>query len=351
MKAYTYLGVGKAELVDKPMPKILKPGDAVVRLLKTTICGTDLHIIKGDVPAVTDGRILGHEGVGIVEEVGSSVSNFKKGDKVLISCVSSCGKCYYCKKGIYAHCEDEGGWILGHLIDGTQAEYVRIPHADNSLYHAIDKIDDDALVMLSDILPTGYEIGVIKGKVNPGCTVAIVGSGPVGLSALLSAQFYSPSKIIMIDLDDNRLEIARNFGATDTVNSRNPEEAIKKVFELTGGRGADVAIEAVGIPQTFDLCQKVIAIDGTIANVGVHGKPVTFDLDRLWIRNINVTTGLVSTNTIPPLLTVVETEKIQPKNLVTHYFKLSEIDEAYNVFRNASANKAIKVIIENDISK
>ena len=338
MKAYTYLGVGKAGLVEKPMPEILKAGDAVVRLVKTTICGTDLHIIKGDVPAVTEGRILGHEGVGIVEEVGSGVTNFKKGDKVLISCVSACGKCYYCKKGIYAHCEDEGGWILGHLIDGTQAEYVRIPHADNSLYHIPEGLSDDALVMLSDILPTGYEIGVIKGKVQPGCTVAIVGSGPVGLAALLTAQFYSPSKIIMIDLDDNRLQTALSFGATDVVNSSDADKAVKEVFELTGGRGADVAIEAVGIPQTFDLCQKVIAIDGTIANVGVHGKPVSFELDRLWIRNINVTTGLVSTNTTSQLLSVVETGKIQPQNLVTHYFKLSEIEEAYNVFRNAVSN-------------
>lgn len=350
MKAFTFIGKGDAQFIDKPKPQILKSGDAVVRLVKTTICGTDLHIIKGDVPEVPSGTILGHEGVGVVEEVGPSVTNFKKGDKVLISCICSCGKCYYCKKGIYAHCEDEGGWIYGHLIDGTQAEYLRVPHADNSLYHAPKNLSDEALVMLSDILPTGYEVGVLKGKVEPGCTVAIVGSGPVGLGALLTAQFFSPAKIIMVDLDDNRLETALSFGATHKVNSKDAEKAIKEIYDLTDGRGVDVAIEAVGIPQTFDFCQKIIGIDGTIANAGVHGVPVQFDLDKLWIRNINITTGLVSTNTTPQLLKALEANKIQPEKLVTHRFKLSEIEEAYKVFSNAAAHQAIKVIIENDLS-
>lgn len=350
MKAYTYVEPGKAQFVEKEKPVVLKPTDAIVRMVKTTICGTDLHIIKGDVPAVESGRILGHEGIAVVEEVGDSVTNFKKGDKVLVSCVCSCGKCYYCKKGIYAHCEDEGGWIFGHLIDGTQAEYLRVPHADNTLYHTPASLPDEALVMLSDILPTGYEIGVLKGKVEPGCSVAIVGSGPVGLASLLTAQFFSPAKIIMVDLDDNRLDTALSFGATHKVNSADPEKAIQEIFDLTDGRGVDVAIEAVGIPATFDFCQKVIAIDGTIANAGVHGVPVEFELDRLWIRNINITTGLVSTNTTPQLLKALETRKIEPEKLVTHYFKLSEIEEAYKVFSKAADHHAIKVIIENDLS-
>ncbi|MBS4750918.1 zinc-dependent alcohol dehydrogenase family protein [Carnobacteriaceae bacterium zg-ZUI78] len=350
MKAYTYVKPGEAKFVEKDKPVILKPTDAIVRMVKTTICGTDLHIIKGDVPAVKSGTILGHEGIGVVEEVGEAVTNFKKGDKVLISCVCSCSKCYYCKKGIYAHCEDEGGWIFGHLIDGTQAEFLRVPHADATLYHTPEELSDEALVMLSDILPTGYEIGVLKGKVTPGCTVAIVGSGPVGLASLLTAQFFSPAKIIMIDLDDNRLERALSFGATHAINSSNVDEAIQKVFELTDNRGVDVAIEAVGIPATFDFCQKVIAIDGTIANAGVHGKPVLFDIERLWIHNINITTGLVSTNTTPQLLQALAANKIQPEKLVTHYFKLSEIEEAYEIFGKASEHNAIKVIIENDIT-
>ena len=351
MKAYTYVKPGLASFVDVDKPVIRKPTDAIVRIVKTTICGTDLHIIKGDVPACQSGTILGHEGIGIVEEVGEGVSNFKKGDKVLISCVCACGKCYYCKKGIYAHCEDEGGWIFGHLIDGMQAEYLRVPHADNTLYHTPEDLSDEALVMLSDILPTGYEIGVLKGKVEPGCSVAIIGSGPVGLAALLTAQFYSPAKLIMVDLDDNRLETALSFGATHKVNSSNPEKAIKEIYDLTDGRGVDVAIEAVGIPATFDFCQKIIGVDGTVANCGVHGKPVEFDLDKLWIRNINVTTGLVSTNTTPQLLKALESHKIEPEKLVTHYFKLSEIEKAYEVFSKAADHHAIKVIIENDISE
>lgn len=351
MKAYTYVKPGLASFVDVDKPVIRKPTDAIVRIVKTTICGTDLHIIKGDVPACQSGTILGHEGIGIVEEVGEGVSNFKKGDKVLISCVCACGKCYYCKKGIYAHCEDEGGWIFGHLIDGMQAEYLRVPHADNTLYHTPEDLSDEALVMLSDILPTGYEIGVLKGKVEPGCSVAIIGSGPVGLAALLTAQFYSPAKLIMVDLDDNRLETAVSFGATHKVNSSDPEKAIKEIYDLTDGRGVDVAIEAVGIPATFDFCQKIIGVDGTVANCGVHGKPVEFDLDKLWIRNINVTTGLVSTNTTPQLLKALESHKIEPEKLVTHYFKLSEIEKAYEVFSKAADHHAIKVIIENDISE
>jgi len=351
MKAYTYVKPGLASFVDVDKPVIRKPTDAIVRIVKTTICGTDLHIIKGDVPACKSGTILGHEGIGIVEEVGAGVSNFKKGDKVLISCVCACGKCYYCKKGIYAHCEDEGGWIFGHLIDGMQAEYLRVPHADNTLYHTPADLSDEALVMLSDILPTGYEIGVLKGKVEPGCSVAIVGSGPVGLAALLTAQFYSPAKLIMVDLDDNRLDTAVSFGATHKINSSDPEKAIQEIYDLTDGRGVDVAIEAVGIPATFDLCQKIIGVDGTVANCGVHGKPVQFDLDTLWIRNINVTTGLVSTNTTPQLLKALESHKIEPEKLVTHYFKLSEIEKAYEVFSKAADHHAIKVIIENDISE
>lgn len=350
MKAYNYAKPGVAQLIDKEKPVITESTDAIIRMVKTTICGTDLHIIKGDTPEVPENTTLGHEGIGIVESVGSNVNNFKVGDKVIVSAVSSCGKCYYCKKGIYAHCENDGGWILGHLIDGTQAEYVKVPFADNSLYHAPQSLPDEALVMLSDILPTGYEIGVLKGKVKPGSTVAIVGSGPVGLATLLTAQFYSPSKIIMIDLDDNRLETAKSLGATHTINSSNVEQAIQKVYKLNH-RGVDVAIEAVGIPQTFDLCQKLIGVDGTIANVGVHGLPVQFDIDKLWIKNINVSTGLVSGNTTEELLEALKSKIIQPEQLVTHYSKLSDIENAYDLFRNATDHKAIKLLIENDITE
>ena len=343
MKALVYRGPGKKAWADKDKPAVLKPTDAVVRVTHTTICGTDLHILKGDVPEVPEGLTLGHEGVGVVEAVGSAVANFKPGDKVLISCVTSCGKCEYCKKQLYAHCTD-GGWILGHTIDGTQAEYVRIPHADNSLYPVPESADPEALVMLSDILPTGFEIGVLAGQVKPGDTVAVVGAGPIGMAVLLTAQFYSPSRVIMIDMDPERLEVSRQFGATDVIDARDGK-AIEKVMAMTGGKGVDVSVEAVGIPATFDTCQQIIAPGGHIANVGVHGKPVSLALEKLWIRNITLTTGLVSTYSTPMLLQTVQAGKVQPQKLVTHRFRLDEIEQAYEVFGNAAREKAMKVLM------
>jgi alcohol dehydrogenase len=345
MKAMVYKGPGQKSWDSVPRPGLTKPTDAIVRITKTTICGTDLHILKGDVPAVTSGRILGHEGVGIVEDVGDAVSHFKKGDRVLISCITSCGKCEYCKRQMYSHCED-GGWILGHLIDGTQAEYVRIPHADNSLYAVPAGANEEALVMLSDILPTGFEIGVLYGAVEPGDIVAIVGAGPIGMAALLTAQFYSPSRLIMIDLDPARLEMAKTFGATEVIDS-SKADVVKAILGSTKD-GVDVAIEAVGIPATFDICQNIVRPGGHIANVGVHGKSVDFQIQKLWIQNITLTTGLVNTNTTPMLLKTVESRKLQPENLITHRFTFDQLPQAYEVFGNAAKQKALKVIIDND---
>lgn len=343
MKGLVYGGPGKIELKEIPVPSIEKPTDALVRILKTTICGTDLGILHGKTPSCKPGTTLGHEGVGVIEEVGEGIRNFKKGDHVIISCITSDGTCEYCKKQMYSHCED-GGWILGHLINGTQAEYVRIPHADNSLHHIPAGSDEEALVMLSDILPTGHEIGVQNGRVKPGDTIAIVGAGPIGMSVLLTAQFYSPAKIYVIDLDENRLELAKKFGATDTINSEK-EDAVKRIMSETKD-GVDVAIEAVGMPATFDICQKIIRPGGHIANIGVHGKSVDLQIQDLWIQNITITTGLVNTNTTPMLLKTVTSKKIDPNKLITHHFKLDEILQAYEVFGNASKEKAMKVIIE-----
>lgn len=342
MQALVYHGQGKKSLDRVAKPEVQKATDAVVRVTKTTICGTDLHILKGDVPAVTEGRILGHEGVGVVESVGEGVSNFKPGDRVLISCITSCGKCEYCKKQMYSHCED-GGWILGHLIDGTQAEYVRIPHADNSLYPLPEGADEEALVMLSDILPTGFEIGVLNGAVQPGDTVAIVGAGPVGMATLLTAQFYSPGHIIMVDLDDSRLALARKFGATHTINST-AADTTDQILALTKD-GVDVAIEAVGIPQTFDICQQIVRPGGHIANVGVHGTKVDLQIQDLWIKNITLTTGLVNTNTTPMLLKTLQAGTLEPKGLITHRFEFEKMMDAYEVFGNAAREQAMKVII------
>src|SRR6202046_608575 len=334
MKALVYHGAGQKAWEEKPKPGINKPTDAIVKILKTTICGTDLHIMKGDLPEVTDGRIIGHEGVGIVEETGSAVSNFKKGDHVIISCITSCGKCEYCKKGMYSHCAD-GGWILGYMIDGTQAEYVRIPHADNSLYPIPAGADEEALVMLSDILPTGFECGVLNGKVQPGSTVAIVGTGPIGLAALLTAQFYSPAQIVMVDRDANRLELARTFGATACVNIDHGDP-VAEIMKLTGNIGVDCAIEAVGVPASFELCQAIIAPGGVIANVGVHGVKADLHLEQLWDRNIAITTRLVDTVSTPMLLKTVRAGRIDPARLITHRFQLEDIAGAYDTFGRAA---------------
>jgi alcohol dehydrogenase len=343
MKALVYHGPNKRAWEEKPQPTLLKPTDAIVRISKTTICGTDLHIMKGDLPKVVDGRILGHEGVGVVLEAGTAVTNFKKGDRVVISCVTSCGKCTECKRGMPSHCAD-GGWILGYLIDGTQAEVVRIPHADGSLYHIpADVTDEEPLVMVSDILPTGFECGVLNGQIKPGDTVAIIGAGPIGLSALLSAQFYSPAIIIMVDTDENRLEVAKTFGATHTVTT----DAAAKIMKLTEGKGVDVAIEAVGVAATFQICQDIVAAGGHIANIGVHGHSVTLHLESLWDRNLTITTRLVDTVTIPMLMKTVKSGKVKPEQLITHRFPLSEVMKAYDVFGNAAKERALKVILTN----
>ena len=342
MKALVYQGPGKKALEDRPKPEISAATDAIVKITKTTICGTDLHILKGDVPTCTPGRILGHEGVGIVEKVGTGVTSVKPGDHVLISCITSCGKCDYCRRGMYSHCKD-GGWILGHKIDGTQAEYVRTPHADTSLHVIPAGLDEEALVMLSDIFPTGFECGVLNGKVKPGDTVAIVGAGPIGLATLLTAQFYAPAEIIMIDVDDNRLDVSKKMGATAVINSVK-ENAVEKVMKLTGV-GVDVAVEAVGIPATFVMCEDIIAPGGTIANVGVHGVKADLHLEKLWSQNITITTRLVDTVTTPMLLKTVQSKKINPSQLITHHFTLDKILDAYATFGNAADTHALKVII------
>ncbi len=344
MKALIYQGPGKKSLEDRPVPKIIHSTDAVIKITKTTICGTDLHILKGDVATCQPGRILGHEGIGVVDQIGSGVTGFKKGDHVLISCITSCSKCDYCRKGMFSHCVN-GGWLLGNSIDGTQAEYVRIPFADTSLYKIPEGVDKEALVMLSDILPTGFECGVLNGKIQPGNTVAIVGAGPIGLATLLTAQFYSPAEIIMIDLDDNRLEIAKRFGATTTINSQDGKAA-EKVMKMTDGRGVDTAIEAVGIGKTFLICEDIVAPGGTIANIGVHGAKVDLHLEKLWSQNITITTRLVDTVTTPMLLKTVCAEKINPTLLISHHFKFADIMDAYETFGDAANTHALKVILD-----
>lgn len=354
MKAMVYYGENDLRFEDRPVPQILEPTDAIIKLTTTTICGTDLGIMKGKNPEIEatakektgsfNGRILGHEGVGIVEEVGSAVKNFQKGDKVIISCVSRCGTCENCQKQLNAHCMNGGGWIMGYMIDGTQAEYVRTPFADTSLYHLPNNLAEDVAVLLSDALPTSHEIGVQYGDVQPGDTVAIVGAGPIGMAALLTAQLYSPSELIVVDMDDNRLQMALEMGATKIINSAK-EEPIASILKMTNGRGVDCAIEAVGIPQTWDVCQHVVKEGGNIANVGVHGQAVSFALEKLWIKNLKITTGLVNANTTDMLLKTCCSSKLPLDKMITHHFKFDELEHAYKVFKNAADENAMKVII------
>lgn len=341
MKALVYKGKNQKAIEERPKPTIQNQTDAILKVKKTTICGTDLHILKGDVSTCARGRILGHEGIGIVEEVGSNVSTLSVGDQVLISCISACSRCEYCRRGMYSHCKD-GGWNLGNTIDGTQAEYVRIPHADTSLYK-IPNLTDDAFVMLSDILPTGFECGVLNGKIQPGSTVAIVGAGPIGLAVLLTAQLYSPALIIMIDKDDHRLNIARQLGADHVLNSSNIN-IVNEIMKITQC-GVDTAIEAVGVPETFVMCENIVAPGGTIANIGVHGVEAPLHLERLWSQNITITTRLVDTVTTPTLLEMVTSKKIDPGMLVSHHFKFEDMMEAYETFAKATETQAIKMII------
>jgi len=348
VKALVFHGPGQTAWENVADPEILDSTDAIVQVDTTTICGTDLHILKGDVPAVTAGRILGHEGVGTITEVGSAVSKLAVGDRVIISCVTSCGSCSYCHQQLPAHClDDEGtsgiGWIFGHLINGTQAEYVRVPFAENSLHRLPQGVSDEAAVMLSDILPTGFEIGVRNGRVKPGDIVAVIGAGPVGLAVMMTAGLCGASRIIAIDLNDNRLEQAKGFGATDAVNSGS--SWFNEVLAMTDGLGVDVAIEAVGLPATFEMATRVIRPGGTVANVGVHGTSVQLRLQDLWIKDIAITTGLVSATTTPMLLRLVAQGKLAPEKFVSHHFTFDTIMDAYDTFGRAAETKALKVII------
>jgi alcohol dehydrogenase len=343
MHALVYHGPGQKSWEEVPKPTLIDDTDAIVRVDVTTICGSDLHILKGDVAEVTAGRILGHEAVGTVESVGSSVKNMQPGDRVLVSCITACGACQYCRQGRYGQCTGGGGWILGHLIDGTQAEYVRVPFADTSTYPVPEGVADEDILMMSDILPTGYEVGVLNGHVQPGDVVAVVGAGPIGLSAIMGARLFSPSHIVAIDLADSRLEAAKQFGADVTVNNGR-EDPLEVIKALTGGLGADVAIEAVGVPATFELATTLIRPCGHIANIGVHGQPATLHLEALWSRDVTITTGLVDTYSTPTLLRLLGHD-LDVGRFATHHFTMNNFMAAYDTFAQAAETGALKVIV------
>ncbi|MDO3401548.1 zinc-dependent alcohol dehydrogenase family protein [Mycolicibacterium neoaurum] len=344
MKALVYQGSGRRSWQEVPDPRIQHPGDVIVRIDAATICGTDLHILKGDVPEVTPGRVLGHEAVGTVASVGSAVETLTVGDRVLVSCISACGRCRYCRESRYGQCLGGGGWILGHLIDGVQAEYVRVPFADNSTHKVPEGVSDEAMVMLADILPTSYEVGVLNAAVRPGDVVAIVGAGPIGLAAILTARLYSPRTIVCIDTADTRLEAARKFGADVLVNPGS-ESAHEVVDRLTGGLGADCVMEAVGTPGTFEESVRLARAGGHVANIGVHGAPATLHLEDIWIKDLTITTGLVDTCATPTLIDLVAADRLDTAGMITHRFGLDEIETAYDVFSRPAETGALKVLL------
>ncbi|MEV4624206.1 zinc-dependent alcohol dehydrogenase family protein [Asanoa sp. NPDC049573] len=343
MKALVFGGPGQRAWSDVPDPTVVDPTDAIIRVDTVTICGTDLHILGGDVPAVQKGRILGHEAVGTIEAIGSAVTTVKPGDRVLASCISACGRCRYCREQRYGQCIGGGGWILGHLIDGVQAQYARIPFADLSTYRLPQTVSDEAAVLLADILPTSYEVGVLNGTVRPGDTVVVVGTGPIGLAAILTAKLFSPAHIIAVDKAESRLQAAKQLGADVLV--RPDESPLDAVRAITDGLGADVVIEAVGVPATFELCTTLVRPGGRVANVGVHGKPATLHLEDLWIRNVTITTGLVDTYSTATLLKMVASGQLDTGQIVTHRFPLDEIMGAYDVFARPAETGALKVVL------
>jgi alcohol dehydrogenase len=344
MKALVYHGPGLRSWEDVPDPTIQVPTDAIVRIDTATICGTDLHILKGDVPETTPGTILGHEAVGTIVEVGSAVTTVSPGDRVLVSCITSCGRCRFCKEGHYGLCTGGGGWIFGHTINGLQAEFARVPFADTSVYKVPEGLTDEDVLFLADILPTAYEVGVLNGGVQPGDVVAIVGAGPIGLATIMTAKLFTPGHIVAIDLADARLARALEFGADSVINNGR-DDAIAKIMELTEGLGVDVAVEAVGVPETFELCTAIVRPGGHVANVGVHGHSATLHLETLWIRDITITTGLVDTKTTPQLLKLIQERRLDPTLFATHRFGMSDTELAYDTFGAAAETNALKVVL------
>ncbi|MBN0042758.1 alcohol dehydrogenase catalytic domain-containing protein [Streptomyces actuosus] len=343
MKGYVFHGPGEAAWEEVPDPGVMEPGDAIVRVDAVTICGTDLHILGGDVPDVRPGTVLGHEAVGEIVEIGADVRSVRPGDRVLVSCISACGRCSYCREGMYGQCRGGGGWILGHTVDGTQAEYVRVPHADLSVHPLPASVADEDAVLLADIFPTAYEVGVLNGRVRPGDTVVVVGAGPVGLAAVATARLFAPERIVAVDVATARLEAARKLGAEAVADARETPEQL--IADLTDGLGADVVIEAVGLPETFEMCTRMVRPGGRVANVGVHGRPATLHLEELWSRNITLTTGLVDTRTTPTLLRMAAADRLPTAQLVTHTFPMERMQEAYDVFAGAAETGALKVVL------
>lgn len=345
MKAFVYHGPEKMSLDQVPKPTIIKPTDAIVKVTTSTICGTDKHIRHGGMPEVEPGRIIGHEFCGIVEEVGSSVNKFKKGDKVAVSCVTQCMDCYYCRRGMYSQCTT-GSWIYGYMIDGCQADYVRVPYADSGMYIIPDSLTDEDVLFVGDILSTGY-FGAENGNIQPGDTVAVFGSGPVGMCAMATARLWGPARIVAVDIDDSRLEFAKKNGWADYGLNPQKVDVVQALKDMTGGRGADVTIEANGFEPTFKGAIDGVRAGGTVSLIGVFEKPQVVEMNKLWIKNIAIKMGLVNANRISELIDLIKEGKLNMKPLITHTLPLSQVAEGYDIFEERRDN-AIKVVLKDD---
>lgn len=345
MKAFVYHGPEKMSLDQVPKPTIIKPTDAIVKVTTSTICGTDKHIRHGGMPEVEPGRIIGHEFCGIVEEVGSSVNKFKKGDRVAVSCVTQCMDCYYCRRGMYSQCTT-GSWIFGYMIDGCQADYVRVPYADSGMYIIPDSLTDEDVLFVGDILSTGY-FGAENGNIQPGDTVAVFGSGPVGMCAMATARLWGPARIVAVDIDDSRLEFAKKNGWADYALNPQKVDVVQALKDMTGGRGADVTIEANGFEPTFKGAIDGVRAGGTVSLIGVFEKPQVVEMNKLWKKNIAIKMGLVNANRISELIDLIKEGKLNMKPLITHTLPLSQVAEGYDIFEERRDN-AIKVVLKGD---
>ena len=334
MKAVVYKGNGEIALEDRPIPKILDDRDAIIKVTLTTICSSDIHIKHGAVPRAVPGTILGHEFVGRVVETGSAVKKIKPGDRVSVNVETFCGECFFCKRGFVNNCTDpDGGWALGCRIDGGQAEYVRIPFADNGLTVIPDHVSDEQALFNGDILSTGYWAAKI-GELNPADTVAVIGAGPTGLCTMMCARLYTPARIIAIDTDEYRLNLAKEKGLADITLIPGRDDPEKVIKELTDGRGADTVFEVAGGADTFQTAWKIARPNAVVVVVAMYEEAQELPLPDMYGKNLVFKTGGVDGSYCREIMDLTACGKLDAGFLITHRCSLNDIMNAYDIFEN-----------------
>lgn len=341
MKALIY-NKNKIHLGERQMPEIKHPQDAIVKVTMSSICTSDLHIIKGFVPRANEDIVLGHEFVGEVVEVGEGVKRLHAGDRVSANCETFCGECYFCQRGFVNNCE-KGGWELGCRIDGCQAEYVRVPYADNGLYKLPESVSYKNALFVGDILSSGY-FGADMCEIKAGDTIAVIGAGPVGLCAMMCAKYLGAGKIIAIDIDETRLNIAKDENLADYIINPDLTNVEAEVKLLTRNRGADGVIECAGSSETFQLAWKIARPNAVVGVVAMYEENQILPLPEMYGKNITFKTGGVDANKCDKLIKLIEEQKISTDFLITHTFKLGEILEAYKLFEQKPAG-CLKIAI------